>query len=83
MNLPVNKPYGCHNRQPFPPDIAARFKDTCHYTHTDLGRADVRCHGCKHRKPDVADLSVFAQSSSSFEDAADWIVKQLEKGTSK
>jgi hypothetical protein len=56
---PLQKPYGCHNRRPFPPEIAARFKDTCHYTLTDLGQADTRCLGCKHRKekpemPDVA-----------------------------
>lgn len=39
------KPYGCHNRAP----IVTVCKPTCQYTHSNLGQADARCHGCRER----------------------------------
>lgn len=39
--------------------IPFRNSQDCNYTHTDLGRADPRCAGCKHRVTSVsADLNV-------------------------
>lgn len=31
-------------------DVPFRMSPICNYTNTDLGQADARCHGCKHRK---------------------------------
>ena len=55
-------PYQCHNRPPFKPFITLRdhhdrgvacwpfrMAPDCQYTKTDLGQADQRCEGCKHR----------------------------------
>ena len=56
------KPYQCHNRPPFKTETvlqdhhgrvvsqwpAVMAKD-CRYTHTELGKADARCDGCKHK----------------------------------
>ena len=56
------KPYQCNNRPPFKTETvlqdhhgrvvsqwpAVMAKD-CRYTHTELGQADARCGGCKHR----------------------------------
>lgn len=30
-------------------DVPFRMSNDCNYQLTDLGRADVRCHGCKHK----------------------------------
>lgn len=52
--------YGCHNRPPFLPIVRVEkagqvaqwpfaMSPDCNYTHTDLGRVDPRCEGCKHK----------------------------------
>ena len=57
----MNK-YGCHNRPPFLPIVRVEkagqvaqwpfaMSPNCQYTHTDLGRVDPRCEGCKHKLP--------------------------------
>lgn len=59
MTQPV---YGCHNRPPFLPIVQMEkagqvaqwpfaMSPNCQYTYTDLGRADPRCEGCKHKLP--------------------------------
>lgn len=54
---------GCHNRPPFKPTtelreiggyriinvIPFRMSPDCQYTKSELGQADQRCNGCKHR----------------------------------
>lgn len=53
----MNK-YGCHNRPPFAQvyfstggrqPIRHVMTTDCQYRHTDLGKADPKCEGCKHR----------------------------------
>lgn len=57
-------PYQCHNRPPFKQSTKLldhhgrvvsswpfRMEQDCRYTHTELGQADQRCDGCKHKKP--------------------------------
>lgn len=53
----MNK-YGCHNRPPFRPVVQSQqygvtfpftMNPNCQYIHTDLGRVDPRCEGCKHK----------------------------------
>ena len=55
--------YGCHNRAPFKPLVHSRqfglafpfrMNPDCQYTHTDLGRVDAKCSGCKHRAKEAA-----------------------------
>ena len=55
MTQPV---YGCFNRPPFLPIVQSKqygstfpftMAKDCNYTHTDLGRVDPRCEGCKHK----------------------------------
>lgn len=54
--------YACHNRAPFRQTVELRnergevvtsfpfrMAPDCRYTRTDLGQADARCAGCKHR----------------------------------
>lgn len=50
--------YGCHNRAPFNAHYFATGSDKpiphamtkdCQYRFTDLGKADPKCDGCKHR----------------------------------
>lgn len=54
--------YGCHNRPPFKQSTELRdhhgrlvsswpaaMNPECQYTHTELGKSDPRCEGCKHR----------------------------------
>lgn len=53
---------GCHNRPPFLKSTELRdhhgrvvsswpavMNSACQYTHSELGQADQRCTGCKHR----------------------------------
>jgi hypothetical protein len=53
------KTYGCHNRPPFAPFYYATggrqpiphvMTRDCQYRKTDLGKADPKCEGCKHRE---------------------------------
>ena len=54
--------YACHNRPPFRQTVELRnergevvtsfpfrMAPDCRYTHTELGQADARCDGCKHK----------------------------------
>ena len=54
--------HGCHNRPPYKPVTELRdhhgrlvaswpfrMATDCQYTHTALGQADARCHGCSWR----------------------------------
>lgn len=50
--------YGCHNRPPFKPvyfptggtePIRHVLTTECQYRHTELGKVDPKCDGCKHR----------------------------------
>ena len=56
----IPKKYQCHNRAPFLPIVRMEkagqvtewpfaMNPNCQYTHTDLGKADPRCLGCKHK----------------------------------
>ena len=55
----TDKPYGCHNRAPYPAVSVApngtawpfRMAPDCQFTKTDLGKADKRCDGCSWRGP--------------------------------
>ena len=55
--------YGCHDRAPFAPHylptgapdtpeyrIPHVFTQDCQYRHTELGKADPGCTGCKHKE---------------------------------
>ena len=49
--------YGCHNRAPYKPVVELpgghsfpfRMSWMCEYTKSELGQADIGCHGCKWR----------------------------------
>lgn len=57
--------YGCYNREPYKPllkvqdgwvngkplyrHIEFRMEPSCQYRHTELGKQDQRCEGCKWR----------------------------------
>jgi hypothetical protein len=50
--------YGCYNRKPFHNYYHATGGDKpiphvlttdCRYTHTELGKFDPKCDGCKHK----------------------------------
>ena len=65
-SLPSRKVYGCFDRQPYKPLtkvqdgwvngkplyrwIEFRMEPTCQYRHTDLGKQDERCEGCKWKQ---------------------------------
>lgn len=49
---------GCHDRPPFSPVVTLKdgktipnfsYGQPCKYTHSDLGRLDLGCTGCKWR----------------------------------
>ena len=50
--------YGCHNRAPFQPKYRAangepvqhKMTTDCQYRHTELGKADPKCAGCRWRE---------------------------------
>lgn len=45
----VRSTSGYVTREPIIVEAPFRMAPDCQYTHTDLGQADARCVGCKHR----------------------------------
>ena len=64
--------YGCHNREPFKAHYFATggdkpiphgFTKDCQYRHTELGKVDSRCDGCRHR--DAGSFEYFCEPVES------------------
>jgi hypothetical protein len=50
MNVQDGWTQGGSHRVGYMVDVPFRMNPECQYTHTELGKTDKGCDGCKHRK---------------------------------